>query len=261
MNIITENIIIYSLLISLFIQAIFFTFAFIFKTDKLTDLTYGLTFILLSVIAVIASKDISIHKGILLSMIILWATRLITYLFYRINKMKKDSRFDEMRSKFFKFAQFWFLQGISVWIIMLPSSLFLVKLNDINISVVSILGVIIWFIGLTIETTADIQKFKFKNNPKNKGLWIQSGIWKYSRHPNYFGEILCWIGIFLFISPALNGWEYLTIISPLYITTILLFVSGVPILEKRYNERYKDNEEYQGYKRTTSLIIPLPKRK
>ncbi|MBN2100657.1 DUF1295 domain-containing protein [Candidatus Dojkabacteria bacterium] len=252
------EILLYSLLLSLGIQILFFIFAFLLKTDKLTDLTYGLTFIILVFFAITLSPMITVNKIILLAMICLWALRLISYLFYRINKMKKDTRFDEMRTDFLKFARFWIFQGISVWIIMLPSLIYFSQLKSHSFSIVSVLGIIIWFTGLLIETIADIQKFMFKSKPENKGLWIESGLWKYSRHPNYFGEILCWVGVFTFITPILRNWEFLTVISPLYITTLLLFVSGIPILEKRYNERYKNNRDYQEYKNSTSLLIPLP---
>lgn len=259
MDIITENIIISSLVISLLIQAFFFAFAYLFKTDKLTDLTYGLTFIILGAVALFASTGFSMMKLIVMLMVTLWALRLVSYLFYRIHKIKKDKRFDEMREDFLKFARFWILQGISVWIIMLPSSLMLSKSTDAGIGTISLLGLLIWAVGLITEAIADVQKFMFKNKPENKGKWIQSGLWAYSRHPNYFGEILCWVGVFIFITPALSGWEFLTIVSPVYIFILLRFVSGIPILEKKYAERYKDNKEYQQYKMETSLLFPLPK--
>lgn len=259
MDFLSEHIVILGLFISLLIQSVFFTFAYLLKTDKFTDLTYGLTFILLGAVALISSGRIEAYKLVLLGMIITWGLRLITYLFYRISKIKKDSRFDKMRNNFIKFARFWFLQGISVWIIMLPTILLLAKKSSLSFGIFSMIGVMIWGAGLIIETMADIQKFTFKSDPKNKEKWIDVGIWKYSRHPNYFGEILCWIGVFVFTLPNLSGLSYTTVISPIYITFLLLFVSGIPILEKRYDERFKNDENYQRYKKRTSLLIPLPK--
>jgi len=255
-----EKILITTLLISCIIQTLFFILAAILKTDKFTDLTYGLTFILLSIFSILISGNFTKYKIILLFIIVIWAVRLITYLFKRILIMKKDKRFDGVRENFLKFAQFWFFQAISVWIILLPSIIILTSGNIIELTYMSLLGIIYWLIGMIFETIADIQKFCFKLNPKNKDKWISSGFWKYSRHPNYFGEILCWFGIFVYIFPNLKGIQIFSIISPLYITILLLFVSGIPILEKSYNERFKNNKEYQKYKKETSILIPLVNR-
>jgi steroid 5-alpha reductase family enzyme len=132
--------------------------------------------------------------------------------------------------------------------------------KDKMINAIMVLGIVIWISGLLIETISDWQKFSFKNNPNNKNLWIQSGLWKYSRHPNYFGEMLCWWGIFIFVLPFIQGLSWLTIIGPIFITFILLFVSGIPPLEKRYDKKFADNKKYQDYKKKTSILIPLPQR-
>jgi steroid 5-alpha reductase family enzyme len=129
------------------------------------------------------------------------------------------------------------------------------SMSDISFSILHALGISIFIIGLIIETVADYQKFKFKNNPENTG-WTNVGLWKRSRHPNYFGEMLVWIGIFIY-SAIYSSTLFIIIeaISPIYIITILLFVSGVPMLEKRYNKKYGDNPEYKKYKEETNLII------
>jgi steroid 5-alpha reductase family enzyme len=107
---------------------------------------------------------------------------------------------------------------------------------------------------------ADWQKYNFKNKPENKDKWTDVGLWSYSRHPNYFGEILCWVGLFIAALSYLSGIKYLFIISPIYISALLLFVSGIPPLEKRYDEKYRDNERYQQYKASTPLLIPWLKK-
>ena len=254
------NIFLQTLLISFLIQIIFFTFAAINKTDKVTDLSYGLTFVILAFYIFLTRSGQFSYQLLLLLMITAWGVRLAGYLFIRILKTKKDKRFDGIRENFLKFAQFWFLQAVSVWVIMLPSTYVLSRAVNINISATMILGFLIWLVGLIIETVADWQKFQFKNDPKNKDKWIQNGIWKYSRHPNYFGEMLCWWGIFVYSLPLQTLASSPTIIGPLFITFLLLFVSGIPTLEKKYDERYKDNREYQKYKKSTSLLIPLPPR-
>jgi steroid 5-alpha reductase family enzyme len=200
----------------------------------------------------------SLNKTILAIMIALWSLRLGGFLFIRIQKMKKDKRFDGMRESFTKFIKFWLLQGLTVWIILIPTILFLATNRD----EVIIIGAIIWLIGLIIETIADAQKYKFKQNKKNKDKFIQEGIWKYSRHPNYFGEILCWIGIYIYVFPALTITnKIIGLISPIFIIALLMFVSGVPLLEKYADKKWGHQKDYKEYKRKTSLLIPLPQKK
>jgi steroid 5-alpha reductase family enzyme len=245
---------IYALIFAVVLNILIFLIAFALKSDKLTDITYSLTFASLAAIFFIYNQA-NTAKTILLVMILLWAARLGGYLLYRVIKFKKDSRFDEMRNNFLKFFFFWLFQGITVWIILVPSMLYFNTQTTLNN--ISYLGIAIFIIGLVIETVADIQKFKFVNNPKNKDKWIEQGLWRYSRHPNYFGEILIWIGIYVYAINSIN-WLY-GLISPLFISFILLYVSGVPMLEKKNDEKFKDNEEYWEYKKKTSLLIPWPK--
>ncbi|MBN1263025.1 MAG: DUF1295 domain-containing protein [Candidatus Pacebacteria bacterium] len=255
------NIYFFTFLISLAINLGFFTFASLFKTDKLTDFTYGLTFISLTFFLLFRNQTFYLYQLILALMIVLWGIRLIGYLFSRILKIKKDSRFDKIREKPLDFLKFWLFQALAVWTIMLPGIHLLNQPEDRALSFLMVSGIVIWAIGLTIETAADQQKFVFKNKPENQGKWIGNGLWKYSRHPNYFGEMLCWWGIFIFSLTFIQGPAWLTIISPIFITFILLFVSGIPPLEKRYNSRYATNQKYQEYKRKTSLLIPLLPKK
>jgi len=243
-----------TLLFSVGFNLAMFVPAYLFKTDKLTDFSYSLTFIAISIFLFINSDQNLVHQ-ILLIMILLWATRLGTCLFIRISKTGKDSRFDEMRENFWKFLSFWLLQGVSVWIIMLASTVSF-GISDIQFSKIHILGIAVWFIGLLIESVADYQKFKFKNNPENRGQWTDVGLWSRSRHPNYFGEMLIWVGIFIYSSIySTLPYILIEIISPIYIIILLLFVSGVPILEKRYNEKYGNDPEYKKYKENTNLVI------
>jgi steroid 5-alpha reductase family enzyme len=240
------------------INVFFFLLAYTLKTDKFTDFTYGATFITIALYLLFRNQTFFTYQIAVATMIVIWAIRLITYLLVRILKIGKDNRFDEMREKPLEFFKFWFFQGISVWAILLPSSYLLLLTEDKSITPLMMLGIFIWLLGLTIESVADQQKFTFKNNPQNKGMWIESGLWKYSRHPNYFGEMLLWWGIFLFVAPFLSGLSWIAILGPLYITFILIFVSGIPPLEKRYDKKYADNEDYQEYKKSTSILVPLP---
>ena len=137
---------------------------------------------------------------------------------------------------------------------MLPATFILNSSLDLPLTTLSYIGIIIWIMGFSIETIADHQKFTFKN--KNKTGFITTGLWRYSRHPNYFGEMTLWWGLFLIVIPYLSGLAWLTILGPLFITFILLFVSGIPPLEKKYDQRYGKLKEYQEYKKNTSVLIP-----
>jgi len=246
--------------ISLFINLLMFLPAFLFKTDKLTDISYAITFVLIALYSLF-SNQMSTAAIIFAVMILLWALRLGIFLLIRVRRTGKDKRFNDKRDNFWKFGGFWLLQGISVWLIMIPSILFFSKVK-INLDLVSYIGIIIWGCGLIIETVSDIQKFNFKKNLENNDRWIESGLWKYSRHPNYFGEIMLWVGIYLYVLPTLTAWESLLgAIGPIYIATIILFVSGIPILEKSADARWGQQNEYQNYRKRTSLLIPLPNKK
>jgi steroid 5-alpha reductase family enzyme len=239
--------------VSLGINIIMFLVAYRYRTDRLTDASYALTFIVLALygLSLAPAQPFSI---VLVAMVIIWAVRLGGFLLIRIHRTGKDARFDGMREDFAKFGRFWLAQGLSVWVILLPTLLALRHPGD---SGVGVAGLVLWAIGLALEATADWQKFRFSANPANQNRWIDTGVWQYSRHPNYFGEILVWTGVFIYTLPALTGLEWLIgLASPLFITTLLLFVSGLPILEKSADARWGSQPAYQAYKRRTSILVP-----
>ena len=130
--------------------------------------------------------------------------------------------------------------------------------NKIEADTFLLVGTLIWILGFSIEVIADNQKSKFRSNPDNKDKFITTGIWSWSRHPNYFGEILLWIGITVIAFPVLQGWQFITLISPIFIIILLTQISGVRLLELRGKKKWGDNEEYKNYIRNTSVLIPLP---
>lgn len=248
------------LVVSFALQLIFFFFAYLFRTDKVTDLSYGLTFFILALAAWHQSTFQSWPLAFVVAMVMTWAVRLAGYLFIRILVMKKDDRFDGIRERFWSFFSFWLVQALAVWVIMVPVLVAAGNEQPATVSSVSYLGFGVWFAGLVIETVADWQKFIFKRNPKNKHKWLDTGIWSWARHPNYFGEMLCWWGVYLFVLPFISGWEWLAVGSPLFITGLLLFFSGIPPLEKKYDQKFKGNKAYAQYKRRTNTLVPLPVR-
>jgi len=247
-----------TLVVSFIIQSFFFAFASAFKTDKVTDLSYSLGFALLTLWIMIANRAFAATQLLAAAFIFLWAARLGAYLLTRILRIGKDARFDDKRGNFLKFLAFWVLQAIAVWVILLPATVMFSLDSVAAPTAVSVLGMILWLSGFAIEAVADAQKYAFRNNTANKDLWIQSGLWKYSRHPNYFGETLLWWGLFFLVLPNLQGWLLLTIAGPVFITLLLLFVSGIPLLEQSADRRHGDKPAYQEYKKRTSIFFLLP---
>jgi len=234
-------------------QILFFLVANTFKTDKLTDLAYGITFIIVVNLLFWQSQK-SFFFLLPTLLVSLWGLRLATYLFIRILKIKKDQRFNKIRQKFWSFLKFWLLQALSIFTVSLSFILAfsLEKTIKTNVNLWQLIFFILTLIALGIETLADWQKYQFKNNQKNKGKFIQSGLWKHSRHPNYLGEILFWCCLYFYFLPSLGNWGLLALISPIYILVLIRFVTGVPLLEKNYEKRY--GKEWLAYKNKTRII-------
>jgi steroid 5-alpha reductase family enzyme len=248
-----------SFVIAFTLNGAFFAVAAARKTDVVTDLSYSLTFALLAVVLLFAGgrEPVQLVASLL---VVVWAVRLGTYLFRRILRMKVDHRFDGMRDKPLRFARFWFLQAVAVAVIMLPVSYLLDRSDAPGFGAWAIAGTVVWLTGLLIEAIADAQKSAFKSNDANRGRFITTGLWRYSRHPNYFGEMLVWWGLFVYAVPFLNGAAFAVVVGPIFITLLLLFVSGIPLLERSADEKYGADPSYLEYKRRTSILVPLPPR-
>ncbi len=246
--------------ISLGIQAAFFAVAATFRTDKVTDLSYGLTFIALAAWLAGGSLHWFTPATAIGLMVVLWALRLAAYLLFRVLKTGRDARFDGVREHFWKFAKFWFFQGVAVWIIMLPATLwFALPVRNGQWTGWMALGAMIWLAGLVIETVADAQKFASKSREGTRARWPDHGLWRYSRHPNYFGELLCWWGLFAFVVPGLGWWALPGAAGPLTITGLLLFVTGIPTLEASAQRKWGRDPEYLAYRQRTNRLIPWPR--
>lgn len=246
------------LLLSLGINLLFFLLALVKQSDHFTDITYSLTFIALGLFYTLRLPLISWMDLIALTLVIIWSVRLGSYLLMRIFWMGRDARFDRMRGVPLRFLTFWLLQALSVWVILLPLYVHQLRPLEKHLGLIPAAGLAIWLLGLTIETLADMQKFIFKlRHPEGK--WIDQGLWHLSRHPNFFGEMLVWWGFFLFILPS--TWPMLALSSggPVFITLLLRFVSGVPMLEKSARKKYGHLPEFQTYLRSTRLLLPLPR--
>lgn len=237
------------------------TVAYFFKTDKLTDISYSLTFAGIALFGVFRN-DMDQVKWLMAALVFAWAARLGGYLLYRIHVMGRDKRFDEMRKSYIRFGRFWVLQAVTAWVVMLPTSFVLRSSGELEPIGLLYIGALIAIFGMSYEGIADLQKFNFIQNKKNKGKWIDTGVWKNTRHPNYFGEIVMWLGVYISASPYLvDNQVWIAMISPLLIAFLLIFVSGIPLLEKSAEKRWGKDKAYQEYRDRTSILIPLPRGK
>ena len=150
-------------------------------------------------------------------LVLIWAIRLGTYLFLRIRKEGEDRRFKEIKKSLSRFLLTWTLQGLWVSFTLAAALAAITVTNEVDFGIIGLIGLLIWIIGFGFEAIADYQKNKFRSNPGNKGKFIKSGLWSISRHPNYFGEILLWVGIAIIALPTLEGWRWLTLISPVFV--------------------------------------------
>lgn len=245
--------------IALGVNGAFFAVAAARRTDVVTDLSYSLTFALLAVGLLFtgASKPVQLVASLL---VVVWAARLGGYLFRRILRMKVDHRFDGVRESPLRFARFWLLQAITVAVVMLPVSYLLDHEHPPGLGAWVGAGAALWLVGLLVEAIADAQKAAFKARDENRGRFVADGLWRYSRHPNYFGEMLVWWGLFVYAVPVLHGAAFAVVIGPVFITLLLVFVSGIPPLERSADEKYGNDQAYCDYKRRTSILVPLPPR-
>lgn len=239
-------------------QFLFFVITALLKFDKVTDFAGSTNFIILALLTLIIKASWNYRQVVLTLLVVIWGLRLGIFLLMRILQWGEDRRFDEMRENLARLAVFWVFQAVWVWTVSLPLTIVNSSDKDPSLRAADIIGWIMWAIGFSLEATADQQKLSFKNSPGNRGKWCYIGVWKYSRHPNYFGEIFLWWGIFISSIPVLEGAEWLVIIGPIFLTLLLLFVSGIPLLEESADKKYGNVDDYRLYKKVTSPLIPLP---
>lgn len=244
--------------VSLLIQAIFFAFAATLKTDKVTDLSYGLTFVIIAFGLLARGNPADPAQLVLAGMVMVWGVRLAGYLLFRIIRMGRDVRFDGIRERFWPFFKFWLGQGVAVWVIMLPVTIWFAAPGPWTLWMS--VGGLVWGAGLVIETVADAQKFAAKSRPQGSERWMTTGLWRYSRHPNYFGELLCWWGVFIYVAGTYTGLAWSGLIGPVAITWILLKVTGIPTLEASAGKKWGDDPEYQAHLQRTSRLLLWPPR-
>ena len=233
-----------------------FIFAYIKQTEKFFDLTGSLTYISLTVLAVLLSPVRDARSWLLMALVLIWAGRLGSFLFLRIKKAGKDDRFDELKPSFLRFLNVWTIQGLWVTFTLSAALVAITTATRKPLGVFALVGFLVWVIGFTFEAVADAQKNRFRADPANKGKFIHTGLWSRSRHPNYFGEITLWLGVAIIALPVLSGWQWVAMISPVFVFILLTRVSGVPMLEKKADDKWGGQEDYEAYKKNTPVLFP-----
>jgi steroid 5-alpha reductase family enzyme len=243
------------IILSFIFHWLLFIPAFIFKTEKFYDLTGSLSYITIILYVLISSNDgISNFGNIILScLIIVWTLRLGTFLFLRIKKAGEDKRFREIKKSFSWFFMAFTVSGM--WVSICALCALTGISNGIELNIVTHVGILLFVIGFVLEIIADTQKSNFRKNNDNKDKFITTGLWKYSRHPNYLGEIILWIGVAIISYSSLELNQLFTLVSPIFTYLLLVYVSGINLLEKSGQKKWGSLNEYKEYKRKTPRLF------
>jgi steroid 5-alpha reductase family enzyme len=248
-----------------------------FQTEKFYDLTGSITFIVLSIYSLYLRSggdfsnlgQLPPRNLIATACVLIWAFRLGIHLFRRILRDKEDKRFSKIKQNPLRFLHFWtfqafwaFFTAVAVYSINMEKPAAARQFKAFPVSLSDVLGFSLWLIGFSMESLADQQKSKFRSNPANKDKFISEGLWYYSRHPNYFGEFVLWLGVFvLSIGSFTSEQQYWAILGPITEAFMICCLSGIPPLENAAEKKWKDDKQYKHYKQTTPILVPNPFKK
>ena len=240
------------------VASLWFGIAVVRKRNDVADVAWGLGFIVTALVTLLYSPGpVSLRGWLMVLLICVWGIRLAVHIGLRHRGKGEDERYQKWRRDWGKHAllrayfQVFLLQGLLTLIIAFPVT-WTVMSPGTPVGMTDMLGLIIWITGFVFEAVGGYQLLNFKKNSENKGRIIQTGLWRYTRHPNYFGEVVLWWGVYCAATGTPGGW--ITIIGPLMITYLILFVSGIPMLEKLY----AGSPEYERYHARASRFFPLP---
>ena len=256
---------IFCMIISFVIHWLIFIPSYIARSEKFYDITGTLAYI--STI-VVASSHIVLNLGsnltdrsiLLIIFVSIWSLRLGIFLFSRIIKAGEDKRFRDIKISFSSFLVAWTLSGLWVFLTSANALTAIINNQPLSGNLVSYFGIGLWLSGFLIEVVADLQKKRFRADPRNQGEFISHGLWNFSRHPNYFGEIILWFGIAFIALPTLSGWQFATLISPLFVFLLLTRISGINLLETKADEIWGQRKDYNDYKNNTPVLFPFIKK-
>ena len=235
--------------------------SYIYQTEHYFDLIGSISYISIVLFTFLALNNLDVRSILIGLLILVWAVRLGSFLFIRVKRDGKDNRFTVMKTKFWWFLFTWTIGGLWVFITMAAGLAAMTSAKVVPLGWFALIGIFLWLEGFLVEVVADHQKNRFSSKKENQGRFINEGLWSFSRHPNYYGEITLWLGIAFIAFPVLQGWQLLTLISPIFVYILLTRISGVTMLERRADKKWGDDPEYQRYKETTSSLIPMFKRK
>ena len=227
-----------------------------FTTERYYDLVGSLTYISVVLVALAFSAPNTIGQWLIAGCIVVWALRLGSFLFRRVLAVGEDQRFREIKKSTPRFLVAWTLQGVWVFITAGAGVAAILTQNAAPSPVVFISGLILWVLGFAIEAIADHQKHRFRQDPANAGKFIQSGLWARAQHPNYFGEIVLWLGVAVMAITFLEGASYIFLLSPVLVILLLTRVSGIPTLRRTAKVRWGDDPDYRAYCERTPVLVP-----
>lgn len=239
-------------------MTLWYAISLVFRRNDVADIAWGLGFVVVSWVSYGVYTPEGVAPRLMVALVTVWGIRLAWHIARRLVKKSEDYRYQEWRRAWGSwflirsYLQVYLLQGFFMYLISLSIMVIMVRPSSEQNSII-FAGAIIWLVGFLFEAIGDAQLAAHVRNPKNRGVLMTSGLWKYTRHPNYFGEVTQWWGFFVLSLSA--GW-WPGVVSPLTITWLILFVSGVPLLEKKYQGR----PDWEEYKRRTSIFIPRPPR-
>jgi steroid 5-alpha reductase family enzyme len=258
----TQPVLLWCALAAFAIQWVAFVPAYLTRSERFYDLTGSLSYLTvtlgaLGVTAVYRALDL--RSILIASLVVVWATRLGSFLFRRVHRAGKDGRFDEIKQSWHRFLVAWTLQGLWITLTALAA---LVVVTDASpprpFDAFDVVGFGLWTLGFTIEVVADRQKAAFSARPESRGRFIDEGLWSWSRHPNYVGEIVLWLGIFVVGVGGYRSWQWLAVLSPVFVWVLLRFISGVPLLEQRADAKWGGQPDYEAYKARVPMLWPVP---
>ena len=243
------------------VQWIAFVPAYLLRTERFFDGVGAATFLSLVVAGLAASGTADVRALVVATLVGIWALRLGVFLAVRVHRSGGDRRFDAIKADLAAFLMAWTLQA--VWVVVALGPGLAAVTSTLRVAPDGFLaaGVVLWLAGFALEAVADEQKRRFRRRPENAGRFIDTGLWSRSRHPNYLGEIVLWCGIAVAAFPVLRGWQYATLVSPVFVWLLLTRISGVRMLDAAARRRWGDDPAYASYRARTPTLVPRIRRR
>ena len=246
--------------VSYILHWVIFIPSFIFQTEHYFDLTGSISYLSALALGFYLAPSVDIRDLIIGLLIAVWAIRLGSFLFLRVKQDGKDNRFTVMKTQFHWYLMTWTIGGLWVFLTMCAGLAAITSSKSVPLGITAYIGLALWVFGFAIEVIADRQKRIFKKQKDKNFEFITTGLWAWSRHPNYFGEITLWMGLTLIALPVLSGWQLVTLISPIFVYILLTRISGIKLLEDRGMKKWGSDPEYIDYiNRTPALILKKPR--